>query len=114
MSMLFSWRGSDERMEFGVQVIMRFARLDPQACQHLVQTYELYGSRKSSSLSLDKLIQIPLAEDSLPVHLIIQVNGRPIQLPPLLPSNRPGMDGRRNPRPINITQSVSIFVYICK
>ncbi|CAH8476234.1 unnamed protein product [Schistosoma guineensis] len=102
------WRGSDERMEFGVQVIMRFARLDPQACQHLVQTYELYGSRKSSSLSLDKLIQIPLAEDSLPVHLIIQVNGRPIQLPPLLPSNRPGMDGRRNPRPINITQSLHV------
>ncbi|CAH8481677.1 unnamed protein product [Schistosoma margrebowiei] len=102
------WRGSDERMEFGVQVIMRFARLDPQACQDLVQTYELYGSRKSSSLSLDKLIQIPLAEDSLPVHLIIQVNGRPIQLPPLLPSNRPGMDGRRNPRPINITQSLHV------
>uniref|UniRef100_A0A3Q0KTB8 Putative sumo ligase n=1 Tax=Schistosoma mansoni TaxID=6183 RepID=A0A3Q0KTB8_SCHMA len=102
------WRGADERMEFGVQVIMRFARLDPQACQDLVQAYELYGSRKSSSLSSDKLIQIPLAEDSLPVHLIIQVNGRPIQLPPLLPSNRPGMDGRRNPRPINITQSLHV------
>ncbi|CAH8462179.1 unnamed protein product [Schistosoma turkestanicum] len=108
MLMNFSWRGADERMEFGVQVIMRFARLDPQSCQDLVQTYELSGSRKSSSLSLNKLIQIPLVEDSLPVHLIIQVNGRPIQLPPLLPSNRPGMDGRRNPRPINITQSLHV------
>ncbi|KAK4473613.1 hypothetical protein MN116_002965 [Schistosoma mekongi] len=102
------WRGVDERMEFGVQVIMRFARLDPQACQDLVQIYELPGGRKSSSLSLNKPIKTPLAEDSLPVHLIIQVNGRPIQLPPLLPSNRPGMDGRRNPRPINITQSLHV------
>ncbi|KAH8850407.1 E3 SUMO-protein ligase PIAS1 [Schistosoma japonicum] len=102
------WRGVDERMEFGVQVIMRFARLDPQACQDLVQIYELPGGRKSSSLSMNKPIKTPLAEDSLPVHLIIQVNGRPIQLPPLLPSNRPGMDGRRNPRPINITQSLHV------
>ncbi|CAH8462025.1 unnamed protein product [Heterobilharzia americana] len=45
------WRGADERMEFGVQVIMRFGRLNPQACENLVQTYELTGSRKSGSFS---------------------------------------------------------------
>ncbi|CAH8834345.1 unnamed protein product [Trichobilharzia szidati] len=101
-------RGADDRMEFGVQVIMRFARLDPQACQDLVQIYELSGGRKSNNPSINKPIQIPLVDDSLPVHLIIQVNGRPIPLPPLLPSNRPGMDGRRNPRPINITQCLHV------
>nr|CAH8832446.1 unnamed protein product [Trichobilharzia regenti] len=101
-------RGADDRMEFGVQVIMRFARLDPQACQDLVETYELSGGRKSNNSTINKPIQIPQVDDSLPVHLIIQVNGRPIPLPPLLPSNRPGMDGRRNARPINITQCLHV------
>ncbi|KAF7255074.1 hypothetical protein EG68_08130 [Paragonimus skrjabini miyazakii] len=94
----------DERMDFGVQIIMRFARLDPSFCQQLTAAYGLTTNRSSRlQPTHPELHPLPLSDDSLPVHLAIHVNGHPIQLPPLLPSNRPGLDGRRNPRPINIT-----------
>ncbi|KAF8562378.1 hypothetical protein P879_08232 [Paragonimus westermani] len=94
----------DERMDFGVQIIMRFARLDPSLCQRLTAAYGLTTSRSSRlQPTHPELHPLPLSDDSLPVHLAIHVNGHPVQLPPLLPSNRPGLDGRRNPRPINIT-----------
>ncbi|VDP85126.1 unnamed protein product [Echinostoma caproni] len=97
-------RVANDRMDFGVQVIMRFARLDPDLSAQLVEAYGLTTNRGSRLDPIPKPCILTLSEDSLPVHLAIQVNGRPVQLPPLLPSNRPGLDGRRNPRPINITQ----------
>ncbi|KAA3680203.1 uncharacterized protein DEA37_0007409 [Paragonimus westermani] len=100
----------DERMDFGVQIIMRFARLDPSLCQQLTAAYGLTTSRSSRlQPTHPELHPLPLSDDSLPVHLAIHVNGHPIQLPPLLPSNRPGLDGRRNPRPINITPFLELI-----
>lgn len=91
---------------------MRFARMDPDLTTQLVDAYGLTNSRGSRLDPIPQPRMLTLSEDSLPVHLAIQVNGRPVQLPPLLPSNRPGLDGRRNPRPINITQFVSSVVYV--
>ncbi|KAG5453702.1 E3 SUMO-protein ligase pias1 [Clonorchis sinensis] len=96
-------RTAADRMEFGIQVIMRFARLDPIFCEQLSKAYGLFAGQESSVAP-----PIQMSEDSLPVHLAIQVNGHPVQLPSLLPSNRPGMDGRRNPRPVNITQFLRV------
>ncbi|TGZ72822.1 hypothetical protein CRM22_001851 [Opisthorchis felineus] len=96
-------RTAADRMEFGIQVIMRFARLDPTFCEQLSKAYGLLAGQESSVAP-----PIQMSEDSLPVHLAIQVNGHPVQLPSLLPSNRPGMDGRRNPRPVNITQFLRV------
>ncbi|KAA0188791.1 E3 SUMO protein ligase PIAS2 [Fasciolopsis buskii] len=101
-------RLSNDRMDFGVQVIMRFARMDPDLTTQLVDAYGLTNSRGSRLDPIPQPRMLTLSEDSLPVHLAIQVNGRPVQLPPLLPSNRPGLDGRRNPRPINITQFLRV------
>ncbi|TPP65432.1 putative sumo ligase [Fasciola gigantica] len=101
-------RLSSDRMDFGVQVIMRFARMDPDLTAQLMKAYGLTNSRGSRLDPIPQPCMLTLSEDSLPVHLAIQVNGRPVQLPPLLPSNRPGLDGRRNPRPINITQFLRV------
>ncbi|CAL8092728.1 unnamed protein product [Calicophoron daubneyi] len=105
-------RTSDDRMEYGVQVIMRFARLDPDFCKLLTEAYGTVSQRNSRIQQQQQghVQPTPLypSDDVLPVHLLVQVNGRPVQLPPLLPSNRPGMDGRRNPRPINITQFLRV------
>lgn len=89
---------------------MRFAKLGQATCQELSKTYKLsHNESKLSTNSQDCLLtSIPLFEDNLPINLAIQVNGRAIQLPSLIPSNRVSLEGRRHARPINITQAVCL------
>lgn len=43
-------------------------------------------------------------EDNFPQALCVKVNGRLQQLPNALPTNKPGVEPKRPPKPINITQ----------
>ncbi|KAL7065560.1 hypothetical protein AAHC03_05852 [Spirometra sp. Aus1] len=88
-----SQRLDDKRLDFGVQVIMRFAKLDQSDLVNL----RIGEPKQQQQESLSP------QPDNFPIHLMLHVNGRPAQLPPLLPTTRPGLDGRRNARPVNIT-----------
>ncbi|KAL5961717.1 E3 SUMO-protein ligase PIAS2 [Taenia solium] len=87
-----SHRLDDNRREFGVQVLMRFGKLEPSVLSDVVA---------STSDSREPALA-PFA-DSMPIHLNIFVNVKQASLPPLLPTCRPNMDGRRYARPVNIT-----------
>uniref|UniRef100_A0A0X3PN85 E3 SUMO-protein ligase PIAS1 n=3 Tax=Schistocephalus solidus TaxID=70667 RepID=A0A0X3PN85_SCHSO len=89
-----SQRLDDKRLDFGVQVIMRFAKLDPA---------DLVNLRIGEPKQQQQQLSLSPQPDNFPIHLMLHVNGRPAQLPPLLPTTRPGLDGRRNARPVNIT-----------
>lgn len=80
------------RREFRVQALMRFGKVE------------------SSMLHAVAAIQPALDafDDNMPIHLVVQVNGRNVALPPFLPTSRPNMDGRRNARPISITPQVGL------
>uniref|UniRef100_A0A5K3EJJ7 SP-RING-type domain-containing protein n=1 Tax=Mesocestoides corti TaxID=53468 RepID=A0A5K3EJJ7_MESCO len=93
-----SRRLDDNRREFGVQVIMRFGKLEPSVLVDIDA-----ASSSQSSCSTAGTTTFPPFVDSMPIHLFVQVNGRLAPLPPLLPTSRPNMDGRRNARPVHIT-----------
>lgn len=93
MTLFFESRPLENKQRgFGVQVIMRFGKLEnPSAL-------DVRNLQTGTSL--------PTFADNLPIHLLVHVNGRSVSLPPLLPTSRPNLDGRRNARPINITPPV--------
>lgn len=76
---------------------MRFGKLEPSVLPDVASASD---SRES--------ILAPFA-DSMPIHLNIFVNAKQASLPPLLPTCRPNMDGRRYARPVNITPLVCGF-----
>lgn len=47
-------------------------------------------------------------EDQFPPNILVKVNGKVIQLPQPIPSNRPGVDPKRPSRPLNITNVVRL------
>ncbi|CAL8069411.1 unnamed protein product [Orchesella dallaii] len=47
-------------------------------------------------------------DDLFPPSLSVKVNGRPIQLPHPIPSNRPGVEPKRPSRPLNVTNNVKL------
>ncbi|VDM03193.1 unnamed protein product [Schistocephalus solidus] len=99
-----SQRLDDKRLDFGVQVIMRFAKLDPA---------DLVNLRIGEPKQQQQQLSLSPQPDNFPIHLMLHVNGRPAQLPPLLPTTRPGLDGRRNARPVNITPLVRLIAIPC-
>lgn len=42
-------------------------------------------------------------EDNFPSNLSVKVNGKPVTLPNPIPTNKPGVEPKRPPRPVNIT-----------
>ncbi|VDM34164.1 unnamed protein product [Hydatigera taeniaeformis] len=88
-----SHRLDGNRRDFGVQVLMRFGKLEPSLLSEVV----------AASTSDSKRSTLAPFVDSMPIHLNIFVNVKQATLPPLLPTCRPNMDGRRYARPINIT-----------
>jgi len=47
-------------------------------------------------------------DDNFPSSICVKVNGKTVQLPNLIPSNRPGVDPKRPSRPLNVTNYVKI------
>ncbi|CDS41737.1 e3 SUMO protein ligase PIAS2 [Echinococcus multilocularis] len=88
-----SHRLDGNRRDFGVQVLMRFGKLEPSLLPEVVA---------ASTPDSSEPVLAPFA-DSMPIHLNIFVNVKQAMLPPLLPTCRPNMDGRRYARPVNIT-----------
>jgi len=70
-----SYRNDVGRIEYRKQIQMRFSLLET-SCQQ---------------------------EDNFPQSISVKVNGRLCPLPPVIPTNKPGEDPRRPPKPINIT-----------
>ena len=46
--------------------------------------------------------------DEFPPNVTIHVNGKQIQLPNPIPTNKPGVEPKRPPRPVNITPSCKL------
>lgn len=47
-------------------------------------------------------------EDYFPPSVLVKVNGKPCQLPNPIPTNKPGVEAKRPPRPVNITPNVKL------
>lgn len=51
---------------------------------------------------------IVMCEDFMPLNLLVRLNNEQSPLPPNMPITKPGMDIRRQPRPVNITGQVRL------
>lgn len=47
-------------------------------------------------------------EDYFPPSVLVKVNGKPCQLPNPIPTNKPGVEAKRPPRPVNVTPHVKL------
>jgi len=47
--------------------------------------------------------KVPEASDEFPPNLNVHVNGKMVQLPNPIPTNKPGVEPKRPPKPVNIT-----------
>uniref|UniRef100_A0A336MU77 CSON007116 protein n=1 Tax=Culicoides sonorensis TaxID=179676 RepID=A0A336MU77_CULSO len=47
-------------------------------------------------------------EDCFPSNVVVKVNNKVCQLPNPIPTNKPGVEPKRPPRPVNVTQNVKL------
>lgn len=115
-------------MFFGIGSLLNQGQSPKQEAQHSFclspsQSGEITNSREvvptESGYPINKvqyLIQVQLRfcaldsteeqDDLFPQGLVVKVNGRPVQLPAPIPSNRPGVEPKRPSKPLNITSHV--------
>ncbi|KAL3320120.1 E3 SUMO-protein ligase pias2 [Cichlidogyrus casuarinus] len=85
---------------FGVEVVLRFAKFDQEVAKKVLKPPLNHDGYNESAL-----LEV---EDALPTHLTIEINGRSPKMPHILPSSKPTLDGRRNPRPISVTSLLKL------
>lgn len=71
-----------------------------------------------SAAKLEHTIQVQLRfcvletgaaqEDYFPPSVLVKINGKPCQLPNPIPTNKPGVEAKRPPRPVNVTPLVKL------
>jgi len=71
---------------------------NPQKLEHVIQV----------QLRFCQLDITTEQEDNFPPNVIVKVNNKPCQLPNPIPTNKPGVEPKRPPRPVNITPHVKL------
>lgn len=71
---------------------------NPQKIEHIIQVQLRF-------CQLDTTVE---QEDNFPPNVIVKVNNKQCQLPNPIPTNKPGVEPKRPPRPVNITQHVKL------
>lgn len=71
---------------------------NPQKVEHLVQVQLRFCQFDTTAEQ----------EDCFPPNVIVKVNNKPVQLPNPIPTNKPGVEAKRPPRPVNITPNVKL------
>lgn len=87
--------------------------LTPQQASDIAMNRDIRNPAK-----MEHIIQVQLRfclletsceqEDYFPPNVTVKVNGKICQLPNPIPTNKPGVEPKRPPRPVNITQHVKL------
>lgn len=71
---------------------------NPQKVEHIIQV----------QLRFCQLDTTAEQEDYFPPNVLVKVNNKPCQLPNPIPTNKPGVEPKRPPRPVNITPNIKL------
>lgn len=96
-----------------VQEVPFYFTLTPQQATEIASNRDIRNSSK-----IEHAIQVQLRfclletsceqEDCFPPNVTVKVNNKLCQLPNVIPTNRPNVDPKRPPRPVNVTSNVKL------